>query len=54
LKSSKAISDERKWLRTEAELQQILMDAPGMRENFEERAYLNANPDVRTKAETLV
>jgi hypothetical protein len=37
-----------------AELQQIIMDAPGMRENFEERAYLNANPDVRTKAETLV
>jgi hypothetical protein len=30
-----------------AELQQIIMDAPVMRENFEEGAYLNANPDVK-------
>jgi SAM-dependent methyltransferase len=28
-------------------LQQILMDAPVTRENFEEGAYLNANPDVK-------
>jgi hypothetical protein len=30
-----------------AELEQIIMDAPVTRENFEEGAYLNANPDVK-------
>ena len=28
-------------------MQQTLMDAPVTRENFEEGAYLNANPDVK-------